>query len=313
MPSPRSILRTLHRTTAALAFAAAFAVIVSTPLVPAAMAGTPGDMPESGKSRATDPQATEPDAMDDTDVAPSEGMPEPIRQDLSYKVPAGMPIEVDNPYGDIRVRFGGYEHSFDMHTTLQQPEGAAKIAFAPGVRDGRFLVAPRLPEGGALAQGQRLDLVLYLPQGHALVAKTLSGKIESRSVKSDINLRSESGEIAVRGTEGAVQVETSDGEVIVQMAGAAKPGSTQRIATRTGAIVLEVEDAVNAEVRMATSHQFATDYSLEIERRDGEEPNKRARALVGTPATGADRAVIVVESLVGEVRLHRRAVFIDPQ
>lgn len=293
MSHPWCSLSGVRGLSAALAIAG---VLMS--MSPSAMATIPGD---------------EPEATEDAEASTAEGMPEPIRQDLSYKVPAGMSIEVDNPYGDIRVRFGGYEHNFDMHTTLQQPEGAAKIAFAPGVRDGRFLVAPRLPEGVALAEGQRLDLVLYLPQGHALLAKTLSGKLESRSVKSDITLRSDTGDIAVRGTEGTVQAETSEGRVTVLMSGAAKPGSSQRIATRTGAITVEVEDALNAEVRMATTHQFATDYSLEVEHRDGEEPNKRARATVGTPSAGAEKAVIVIESLVGEVRLHRRAVFVDPQ
>ena len=77
-------------------------------------------------------------------------------------------------------------------------------------------------------------------------------------------------------------------------------------------MAVNVSDKIDAEVRMSTSQQFATDYSLVVEHRDGEEPDKIATAVVGTPKTGKDKALIVLESLVSEVRLLRKGVFIDP-
>jgi len=247
------------------------------------------------------------------DPEPLPAMPEPVRMDIGFKLPEGQPIEVDNPHGSVYMRFGGYEHQFDMHVTIQQPETAAKFIFEPAARDGRFVVAPRLPEGVALAEGQRIDLVLYVPKGHAVRARTLSGPIESRGVKSDIDLATVSGEIAVRGTEGTVQARTEEAKIEVTLEDGARPGSTQRLASRTGAVTVYVSDKLNAELRMSTSQQFVTDYSLTVEHLDGQEPNKRAAATVGSPKPGEQKAVVALESLGGDVRLQRKGVFIDPE
>lgn len=242
----------------------------------------------------------------------AETMREPQRRDDSFKLPAGQPIQVDNPYGSVYMRFGGYEHQLDIRSTVQQPDGAASIAFQPAARDGRFEVAPRLPEGVTLAEGQRIDLVLYVPQDHPVMVRTASGVIESRGLKSDIDLGTDSGEIAVRGTAGTVQARTGDGRIEISLEDPAPPGSIQTITSRTGTVAVNVSDKLNAEVRMSTSQQFATDYSIAVEYHDGEEPNKVATAVVGTPKAGKDKARIVLESLVSEVRLLRKGVFIDP-
>lgn len=239
-------------------------------------------------------------------------MPEPIRLDVSFKLPEGQPIRVDNAYGSIYIRFGGYEHQLDIRATIQQPQGAAEFAFQPAPQEGRFLVVPALPAGVALAEGQRVDLVLYVPKGHAVTARTGFGVVESRGAKSDLDLSTESGEIAVRGTDGTVQAQTTEGRIEVTLEDGARPGSMQRIASRTGVVAVNVSDKLDAEVRMSTSQQFATDYSLSVRHLDGREPNKSAIAVVGAPKPGKQKAEIVLESLGGEVRLLRKGVFVDP-
>ena len=240
-------------------------------------------------------------------------MVEPQREDLGFKLPEGQSIDVDNPYGSVFVRFGGYEHQFDVHVTLQQPDGATKIDLAHAARDGRFRVAATLPEGIALAEGQRMDLVIYVPQKHAVSVKTDGGSIESRGVKSDLDLHTASGDIAVRGTDGAVQASTDDGKIEVQLKDPAPAGSTQKLVSRTGSITLGVSDDLAAELQLSTSAQFATDFSLQVEHFDGKEPNKRATTTIGTPKSGGQVAKVVLESLVGEIRLLRRAVFVDSE
>ncbi|MFZ2753705.1 MAG: hypothetical protein WAZ48_09705 [Lysobacteraceae bacterium] len=240
-------------------------------------------------------------------------MAEPLRRDDSFKLPAGQAIQVDNAYGSVYLRFGGYEDQLDIRSTVQQPEGAATIAFQPAARDGRFEVVPQLPNGVALAQGQRIDLVLYVPKDHPLIVRTGFGVIESRGVKSDIDLGTDTGDIAVRGTDGTVQARTSEGKIEVTFEGTARPGSVQRLGSRTGNISVIVSDTLDAEVRLSTSQQFATDYSLDVEHLDGKEPNKIATAVVGKPKSGKDKAQVVLESLVSEIRLQRRGVFVDPE
>jgi hypothetical protein len=240
-------------------------------------------------------------------------MREPIRRDDSFKLPAGQAIQVDNAYGSVYLRFGGYEDQLDIRSTVQQPEGAAAIDFQPVERDGSFVVVPRLPAGVALAEGQRIDLVLYVPKGHPVTARSVFGVIESRGLKSDIDLGTDTGDIAVRGTDGTVQARTSEGKIEVTFEGTARPGSIQRLSSRTGNIAVIVSDKLDAEVRLSTSQLFSTDYSLIVEHLDGKEPNKIATAVIGAPKSGKEKAQVVLESLVSEIRLQRRGVFVDPE
>lgn len=239
-------------------------------------------------------------------------IPEPIRMDLSFKLPKGQPILVENAYGSVHMRFGGYEHQLDIRATIQQPDAAAEFAFKPAPKDGRFVVVPVLPEGATLAEGQRVDLVLYVPQGHAVMARSTFGVLEGRNLMSDLDMTAVSGDITLRGVDGTVQAQTEEGRIEVTFKDqGARAGSLQRIATRTGNITVNVSDKLDAEFRLSTSHQFSTDYSLTVRHRDGSEPNKTAVAVVGSPKPGNQKAEIVLESLVGEVRLQRKGVFID--
>ena len=232
--------------------------------------------------------------------------PEPQRQDLAAKVSAGMPVYIDNPYGNVYLRFGGYEHAVDIHATLQQPVGVPVLALHRGQEKGRYVIASKLPAGATLADAQRIDIAVYVAQGHTVTVRTNEGDIESRGMKSDLDLKSVSGKIAVRGTEGTVQAETGEGDIEVSIAGTARKGSKQRVATTTGNITLGVTDQLNAKVNLATSAVFATEYSIDVSREDGKEPNKWARTTVGAP-----EAEITLESRRGEIRLLRRAVYLE--
>lgn len=240
---------------------------------------------------------------------PSPVFDEPERRDLSVKLKPGQSIDVDNPHGSVFVRFGGYEHQLDIRATIQQPKGAPQFAFAPGVQGGRYVIAPTLPGGGVRADGQRFDLVLYVPEKHAVKVRTVDGGIESRGLKSDLDYATQTGNISARGTDGTIQAESVEGRIRISLNEGARPGSHQRFATRTGDIVVGVTDGLNAEVRMSTSGTMATDYSIAIEHRDQEEPSKRARAVVGAPQAGDSNAVVALESLRGNLQLWRRAVF----
>jgi hypothetical protein len=82
--------------------------------------------------------------------------------------------------------------------------------------------------------------------------------------------------------------------------------SSQRLATRTGDINIAVDDRLDAELDLATSALFGTEYSLKITRMPGQEPNKRAKVLIGE-----DHSRLVVESRRGQIRVSRRTNFIS--
>jgi len=227
----------------------------------------------------------------------------PERRDFSATLADGQAVAIDNPYGDVRLRFGGYAHVLEIHAVLQQPAQAAAIALQPQTEAKRYLFAPRLADGAVLAAGQRIDLVAFVPGGHAVSARTEHGLIESRGVRGDIDLDSVSGDIAIRGTQGRVRAQTGDGAIEASFDAAPK-ASQQRLATRTGNIVLAVDERLDAALELATSGVFATEFSLDVERLAGQEPNKRARTVIGD-----DEARIALESRRGEIRLLRRSAF----
>ena len=228
---------------------------------------------------------------------------QPQRLDFSAPLVDGQAVTIDNPYGDVRLRFGGFAHALEIHAVLQQPAKAAPIAVQPGVESARYRFAPRLPTGAIVSEGQRLDVVAFIPRGHAVAVHTEHGLIESHGVRGDVDLASVSGDIAIRGTQGRVQAQTGAGAIEAAF-NAAPRGSRQRLATTTGNIVLAVDDRLDAALELATSGVFATEFSLDVEQLANQEPNKRARATIGD-----DDAHITVESRRGEIRLLRRSAF----
>jgi hypothetical protein len=226
------------------------------------------------------------------------------RSDYAATLPAGQAIEIDNPYGDVHVRFGGFEHKVDAHAVLQEPKGAAHIELKPAIaEDGRYTIAPRLPAGASVREGQRIDLSVFVPEGHALSVRTEQGLINVHGVHGDVDLKSTAGDINLRGIKGAIHGETGEGAIEASLDTAPRNAS-QRLATTTGDIQVGVDDQLDAALDMATSALFATDYSIEVMRRPGEEPNKRARVVIG-----ANASKLALESRRGQISLIRRAGF----
>jgi hypothetical protein len=225
------------------------------------------------------------------------------RSDFAATLPAGQPITIDNPYGDVHVRFGGFEHKVDGHVVLQEPKGAAHIVLTPSVVDGRYTVAPRLPANSILHDGQRLDMSVFVPEDHDLRVTTEQGLIDVRGVHGNVEIVTVAGDITLRGIKGAVQAQTRDGTIEASLDGAPR-GAKQHLATTTGQMQVGVDDRLDAAVEMATSAQFATDYSIQVERRTGQEPNKVARTVIGE-----NHSTLALDSRRGEIRLLRRAGF----
>lgn len=227
------------------------------------------------------------------------------RSDYNVVLKPGQAMVVDNPYGNVSARFGGFEHKVETHAVMQEPAGAMQIEVKPDLDSGgRYRIAPHLPTGAALAEGQRLDLAVLVPEGHPLSVHTDQGQIEVRGVHGDLQLSSVAGDIKLRGIKGVIQAETAEGSIEAAL-GTAPRKSHQRLATRTGEIKVGVDDELDAEVDMATSALFATEYSLKVTPRPGQEPNKHARTVIG-----ANAASLVLESRRGQISVSRRSSFL---
>jgi len=240
-------------------------------------------------------------ALTTTEVDPA--VPQMERLTLSETLQAGVPVEIDNPYGNVGLRFGGYAHRVEVQAVRQEPAEVEAIRIEPQTADGRWLLAPRLPAGTLIAEGQRLDVVVFVPDGHAVTVVTERGAVDARGLHSDLTIRSTAGELAIRGTKGTVNAQTGSGQIEIAL-GQAPVGSVQRLSTKTGNIIVGVDDGLNADVALSTSGVFATEYSLQVEHMQGQEPNKQAIATVGTAA-----ARVELSSARGEIRLLRRASY----
>jgi len=244
------------------------------------------------------------DAPSSDPAAPRElaGSPLIVRSDLDATLKAGQGVSIDNPYGDVHVRFGGYEHRIETHAVMQEPQDAgAHIALTPTDAGPHYDLVARLPNGEVLREGQRLDLSVLLPEGHALHVRTEHGFIDVHGVHGDVDVVSTDGNLELRGIKGVIQAQTGSGSIEASLARAPR-GSTQRLATTTGDIRVGVSDELDAQLEMTTASQFATDYSLTITRHPGEERNKLARTVIGRI-----HARVKLESTRGEIRLLRRA------
>lgn len=209
------------------------------------------------------------------------------RTSWAESIGSERPVVVDNPWGDVRLRFGGWQGVLEVQGVLQQPgDGGARLVVEVETDDDRIVVrvAARIKEGASTdvlaASRARADVVAMVPAGPPVRVSTAGGLIDGKGVRGDLTARSESGAVRVREIHGTLDLESDRGELEATLvAGAA--GRPQRLVTVTGDITVYCADAANLDVRLATSGTLTTDFSLEVEHRDGEEPDKRAAARVG--------------------------------
>jgi len=216
-------------------------------------------------------------------------------------IEAGGTVRVTNPLGDVRARFGGYENQVEVLATVQYPDRQTSVpeVSLTSVETG-LEVSTRWSDGREGSGEGRVDLVLFIPRGATLDARTRDGLIEAKGLKGDLTASSQTGEIRIRSIRGHVSAKSSRGAV----SAALETGVTeqeQSISTETGDIEVYLWEDAAMEVRLATSGEISTDFSIDIEHRRFEEPGKLGRATIG--GGGPE---LTLESKRGRVRLLRQ-------
>lgn len=250
-----------------------------------------------------------------TVVAPAQGgvagpTEEPVltRSTWSGKLAEGATLRVVNPFGNIRVRFGGWEGQAEVLATVQSltdtapahelavEESAEVVSVAVGYPAGTMAAAA----GGQGTATGRVDLVVFLPAGRPLEARTGAGLLECRGLRSDLSLTSASGDVNVKATLGAVDVRTGEGRIsLVLEADASR--AAQVLESESGEITVYIPENADLRVQAATSGEICTEYSLDVEHRAGTEPGKLATAVIGKAASE-----LVMQSRRGRIRLLQR-------
>jgi len=213
-------------------------------------------------------------------------------------VPAGSSLRVENLWGDVRLRAGDPEAKLEVLASLQPGTPGGPLPEIRVVPEGATVVVrvAASPVRGTVPP--RADLVLFVPGKTAVAVRTASGLIEAKGLRGDATLVTERGAIVAKGVHGSVCATSDSGPVTAELETA--PGASQSLETRTGEVTayLWEDAAVTADV--ATSGEMSTDFTLQVEYRRSEEPNKRAVAVLG-----AGTARLKVESKQGHVRLLR--------
>jgi len=269
-----------------------------------ALFGCAGTLPDQRASTAAPLHDRQADAQaPETIPVTPEQFPEPVRITHKLVLPSGTQVDVNNPFGDVRLRFNGFENQFEVSAVAQIPEGAAAFELVPQLSAQSVTVKVRLPAGSELKPTQRIDIVVYVPEGHPVRVVTAKGQIEVRGIKAPLDLLSESGNIAIRGVSAPISAETGAGSIEVSLEAAGNTGE-QRLVTRTGQIVASFGPDFNGKLALATSALIATEFSVDITPQPGQEPNKRGVAVLGQGG-----ASVKIESKRGEIRLFRRAPY----
>jgi hypothetical protein len=239
-------------------------------------------------------------------AAPASDFPEPTRSGFKALLASTQAITVRNDFGDVRLRFGGFEHQLEYTAVAQAPKDAP----LPQVQyDGaQALISTQLPGGNPVAR-QRVDLVVFVPAGHAVSVQTLAGLVEMRGLHSDVKVRSDGGAIQARGVQGALDFETGTGAIEVAL----EPNKTllrQSLVTRTGVITASFPTDFVGSLNVATSALISTEYSVLVSPQPGQEPNK-----IGAVKFDDGAQQLLMHSKRGELRLFRRSPFsnVEPQ
>ncbi|MEM7584337.1 MAG: DUF4097 family beta strand repeat-containing protein [Acidobacteriota bacterium] len=217
-------------------------------------------------------------------------------------------VRVVNAFGDMRVRFGGYEGEVEVIANLQNfaDEGAALVVEGKMTEQGAVIeVGFRASTGEWVNRRRpgtrmRADLVVFVPKAAPLDAAVDDGLLEIRKLKGAVRGRSESGEIVVRGIEGDLDLTTDSGRIVANLIPREADGE-QRIASRSGEVSVYANPDVSLRVQVATAGQISTDVSMTIEAAEDGSRRKRGEAVVGKGTT-----LLKLDSDTGDIRLFQR-------
>jgi hypothetical protein len=225
-----------------------------------------------------------------------------------WQLAPGQTVSVMNPFGDVRLRFGGHQGTVELAAACQQLriDGVQLAVLAAETDAGLSLVIdwdtkpgqepPPRPDGDLT----RCDLAVLVPAGVRAEVTTTSGLIQAKGLTSDIVVRSASGEITFGKIRGSVTAQSDTGAIRGTLLSGVT-GDEQRFVSSAGPVEIWVEERVDAVVRMATSGTVTTDFSLEITHHDDKVPSKSAVARIGE----ISNRTIVMEGRRSDLSLRR--------
>jgi hypothetical protein len=201
-------------------------------------------------------------------------------------VGTGEIVRVVNPHGNVHARFGGYQNRLEVQSTEQRIEAdlpELKVLLSRDDAGLDIVVGPDDtgdPSPAGFATRDRIDLVLFVPEGVVLDVLTDGGLIDVKKIRSDVSAETRTGEVRIKSIRGRARARSLRGRISATLETGAT-GESQDFVTETGDIEVWIGEDAHAEAILATSGEICTDFSIEIEHHPLEEPNKVGVAMVG--------------------------------
>lgn len=234
-------------------------------------------------------------------------------QQFDHPLKSGLPIHMENLYGNVRIKTSG-DRTVTIVATCQKHREDTDLAVVDVLMAEGMRISVRYP-GDAERAGElperfakrRVDIAVLVPEGVPCEIATDSGLIEASVGSSPMSARSTSGNIFIKGG-GVISAYTDGGWIRAVLKKGVHAGRCA-FRTRTGDISLQFFRPSSANVRMATQGTIASDYSMRVKRLSGNS-GKVATARVGGPR-GIGRlfgflfskATVDIESVNGNVKL----------
>lgn len=182
---------------------------------------------------------------------------------------AKNPVEVNNPYGDVRIRRGPDSTVFIYAITQKHkndPDDPKII-----IKTGEGLsVDVTYPKNSTSMDGislktntkRRVDLTLFIPKGSSLDVQTYSGKIIAKGLQSDVQAKTDSGKIFLR-ISGTAKAVSDSGELVIFLKDPSWSWPPV-FETSTGDISVRMPKNADVAVDISTAGEITTDYSIQI-------------------------------------------------
>lgn len=219
---------------------------------------------------------------------------------VEREVPIGgsLPIEIENPLGDLRIRVGDDDRvvviaAVQRHRDDPERERLILEAGPERVRVGAEFAPVEATRSPAWSR-RRIDLAVAVPRSARVVARTVDGLVEVKGHAGELDIETAAGEIRLW-IAGSPRVRTGSGEIAAYLTA---PGWS-RVATfesSTGDILVSFPPQAAADVVLESRGAFATHFSVEVEKLGPERRRGRARLGAGGPE-------VRLTSRTGELRI----------
>lgn len=203
-----------------------------------------------------------------------------IEKQTWKKTTSAKVLKVNNPIGDIRLRFGGYGDEFELIAMVQHIESVGQIRVSEKIEgDTYYLGVERFDKktGEIITVKQndkaRIDFTVFVPIGRQIYATTEHGLAEARKMRDPVVLKTQSGQIFLRDNKNTIQATTVSGDIIGNLV-KIESQEKQTFKTVTGLIDIWISEDAKHDVSMATSGDIISEFSTTMKRDLSKEPNK---------------------------------------